>query len=455
MNVARRIRPSTCLGVLCLLLCLAVPLDGLAADLRVAIGDLAGRGTGRKTLIKWQRALKKLGGIRIQSTGDFKKQARAMQAEDIIPQDARALSDVAAVLEVDVVVYGSVVRADQRTWPGSGGNDRVMLVSIYSGKDGRFIAEEIVEVPRGRLSNSVWRKAAVAVEPYLGEAAVEAPPEPMRFDSVPVDPDPRPRADVRERTETPEDYTPGGGRYPLLRLHGGLALLSRDFDYATTPESPLFAEGGIQYASAIVPGLAIDIEGYPLASVLDGAARGLGLGLRFEKVFLETEQTVTGPDGEQVVTTLETSHSHVLPRLLYRYVFGGGTEVVGHIGLGFLGFEIQENPEYNGVSYTYLTVGAGGHIPLGSPMMAVDLRAAILPYVGVGDSVDELGAEASSFGYRLYGGVASVVGDISLQIGIEYTGISAEISGEGRGGRQGTTADDRYVGARLMGGYRF
>lgn len=447
-------RRTTALLPLALLLCLAVPLEGLAADLRVAIGDLAGRGTGRKTLIRWQRALKKLGGLRIQSTGDFKKQARAMQAQDLIPQDSGALTDVCAVLEVDVVLYGSVVRADDRMWPGSGRDDRVLLVSIYSGKDGRFVAEEVVEVPRGKLTGGVWRKAAVAVEPYLGEASVEATPEPaMRFDTVPVEPEPRP--EVRRRTETPEDFEPSGAEYPLLRLHGGLALLSRDFDYSTTPESPLFAEGGVQYASSLVPGMALDVEGYPLARLLDGALRGLGLGLRFEKVFLETEQTVTGPEGEQVTATLETSHSHVLPRLLYRYVFEGGTELVGHFGVGFLGFEIQENPEYNGVRYTYLTLGAGGHIPLGSPMMALDVRAALLPYVGVGDTVDELGEEASSLGYRLYGGIASVVGALSVQLGLEYTGIGTDITGEGRGGRQGTEASDRYVGVRLMGGYRF
>ncbi len=440
-------------ALLCLLL-LCAPLEA-TADLRLAIGDLAGGRTGRKQLIQWQRALKRLGGVRIQSTGDFKKQARAMQAQDVIPQDARALTDVCAVLEVDVVVYGSVVRADQRTWPGSSADDRVMLVSIYSGKDGRFVAEEIVEVPRGRLTTAVWRQAAVAVEPYLGEASVAGAPEPdMRFDTIPVDPTPPPRPAVRERTETPEDFTPGP-KHPLFRLHVGLALLSRDFDYTAAPESPLFAEGGIQYASAIVPGLALDVEAYPLARLVEGAGRGIGLGLRFEKVFLETEQTVTGPDGEQTVATLETSHSHVLLRALYRYVFGGGAEVFGQLGVGFLGFEIQENPEYNGVSYTYLTLGAGGHIPLGTPMVAIDLRASLLPYVGVGDTVDELGAEASSLGYRLYGGVASVVGAISLQFGVEYTGIGTDITGEGRGGRLGVESTDRYIGARLMGGYRF
>lgn len=428
--------------------------DLRAAELRLAIGDLAGGRTGRRDLIAWQRELKRLGGIEIQSTGDFKKQARAMQVQDLIPQDAAALTDVSAVLEVDVVVYGSLVRPDRRTWPGAGDSDRVMLVSVYSGKDGRFVAEEIVEVPRGRLTASVWRKAAVAVEPYLGEAAVlgAPPPPPMTFDPIPTEP--RPERDLRERTETPEDFALGP-RYPVLRLHAGLAFQSRDFDYTADPASPLFAEGGIQYASSIVPGIAIDVEGYPLARLVGGAARGIGLGLRFEKVFLETEQTVTGPDGNQTVATLETSHSHVLPRLLYRYLFGNGAEVGGHVGFGFLGFEIQENPEYNGVSYTYLTVGANGTIPLGTPLLAVDLRAAVLPYVGVGDSVDELGAEASSFGFRLYGGVASVIDAISVQFGIEYTGISTEISGEGRGGRIGTEATDRYFGARLMGGYRF
>lgn len=455
MTEPGRRRPFRPPSAFLLLLCLLVPVTGWANDLRVAVGDLAGPGAGRKQLIRWQRALKKLGGLRIQSTGDFKKQARAMQAQDLIPQDSRALTDVSAVLEVDVVLYGSVVRADQRTWPGSAGDDRVLLVSIYSGKDGRFVAEEIVEVPRGKLTASVWRKAAVAVEPYLGEASVAGAPEPaMRFDTVPVDPEPV-RPEPRARTETPEDYGPGAGTFPLFRLHGGLALLSRDFDYTAAADSPLFAEGGIQYASAIVPGMALDVEAYPLARLTDGAGRGFGLGMRFEKVFLETEQTVTGPDGEQVVSTLETSHSHVLLRLLYRYVLAGGTELSGHLGLGFLGFEIQENPEYDGVSYTYLTVGAGGHVPLGSPLIAVDLRASILPYVGVGDSVDELGAEASSFGWRAYGGIALVVDDLSLQFGIEYTGIGTEITGEGRGGRKGTEATDRYIGARLMAGYRF
>lgn len=426
-----------------------------AADLRVAVGDLAGPRVGRNELIALQRALTRLGGVEIQSTGDFKKQAGAMQVSDIIPQDAAALTDVSGVLEVDVVLYGAIVPPDDRTWPGARDADKVMLVSVYSGRDGRFVAEEVVRIRDGRLNDAVWRAAATAVEPYLGDAATAAPPpEPDRrsFRPEPVEPLPP----VRDRTRTPEDLDlDTAGNWPLVRLAAGLALLSRDFDYTAAPDSPLFAAGGVQYASSLVPGFALDAEFFPLSRSLDGPARGIGVGITFEKVFLDTDSTITGPDGTQQTASLETSHSHLLPRVIYRYFFPGGTEIGGQIGLGFLTFSIQDNPEYNGVAYTYLTLGASGRIPLGSPVLAVDLRAAVLPWVGVGDSAAELGGEASSSGFQLYGGIATQVDALSIQIGVEYTGISSDITGEGRGGRIGVEATDRYVGARLMAGYRF
>lgn len=435
-----------------------LPAPAFAADLRVVIGDVAGAKVGRKQLIAFQRALKRLGGVEIQSTSDFKKQAGAMRVRDMIPQDAAALTDVCAVLEVDVALYGAIVQPDDRTWYDARPGDRVMLLSVYSGKDGRFVAEEIVQVPRGRLDDAVWRDAAQAIEPHLGEASVVGgPPEPdYTFDPVPVQPMPGGRNDLVPFEEEDPPDEPVDSRYPLVQVEAGLAMLSRDFDYTAAPDSPLFAQGGVQYASSLVPGFAFDVEAFPLSRFVGGAAGGIGVGLFFEKVFLSTESTITGPDGEQATTELETSHSHLAPRLLYRYLFEGGAELGGHLGLGFLTFTIQDNPEYNGVDYTYLSLGLDGRVPLGSPLLAVELRGALLPWVGMGDtSVTELGADVSSSGWRLYGGIASQVEALTVSVGVEYTGISSEITGEGRGGRIGREATDRYVGARLMVGYRF
>lgn len=448
----KRGAPNIILAALTALAALLITPSIGQAELRVAIGDLAGPKVGRRQIIGFQRALKRLGGVKIQSTGDFKKQARAMRVEDLVPQDAGALTDVCQVLEVDVAIYATLVPPDGRTWYGAGPNDRVLLVSVYSGVDGRFVEEQIVQVPRGRLTAKVWRRAAEAIEPVLGPAAGPgAPPAPMDF--APIDPDPEPR--VRRPRETPDDFELGSSKTPMFRLHGGLALLSRDFEYSALPESPLFAEGGIQYASAMVPGLALDVEVNPLIGLTDSFVNGFGLGLRFEKVFLSTTQTVTGPDGEQTNAELETSHSHLLFRLLYRHVFDGGAEVGGSVGIGLLSFELQDNPEYNGVDYTYVSIGAAGLIPLGTPLAALDVRLDLLPVASIGDQVEELGAAASSSGFRVYGGVTSLVGDVSLQAGLEYTGIGADVTGEGRGGRLGESANDRYIGARLMGGYRF
>ncbi|MCA9539247.1 MAG: hypothetical protein KC620_10200 [Myxococcales bacterium] len=437
-------------GLVLVLLLLAA--SAAAEPLRVVIGDLAGPKVGRRDYIGFQRALKGLGGVRVQSTSGFTKQAKAMRVDDRVPQDPAALAEVCAVLEVDVVVFGTLLRPSPGQWPDAGPNDRMLVFSVYAGNDGRYIDERRVEVPRGKLTSGVWRDSAVAIEPLLSEAMRPPPPPPPPMDFAPIPVDPEPVVDYTRETVEPE--TPRGP-FPFVRLHGGLALLSRTFDLTARKDSPLFSDGGIQYESSIVPGIALDAEVYPFGGDSEGFARGLGLGLRFEKVFLSTEASVTGPDGEAEVKTLSTSHSHLLARLIYLYDFASGIELGGHFGLGFLSFEIQENPEYNGVSYTYLDVGLSGRVPLGTPYLAVELRGSWLPYAGVGDTAKELGGEVSTSGYRVMGGLGSLMGDLSLLLGVEWTALSSEITGEGRGGRKGESATDQFLGLRLMGGYRF
>ena len=155
MSGPTRLMPQLVLITLAAALGLVSAPSSAAAQLRVVVGDLSGPKMGRKQIIGFQRALKRLGGVKIQSTGDFKKQARAMRVEDLIPQDAAALTDVCQVLEVDVALYATLLRPDGRTWYGAGPKDRVLSVSVYSGVDGRFVDEQVVQVPRGRLTGKV------------------------------------------------------------------------------------------------------------------------------------------------------------------------------------------------------------------------------------------------------------------------------------------------------------
>ena len=126
------------------------------------------------------------------------------------------------------------------------------------------------------------------------------------------------------------------------------------------------------------------------------------------------------------------------------------------MGYGSLAFEVEDNDDYRGATYAYVDLGVGGYIPLTTPLVALELDLAWLPTADLGDRTDEIGGEATTSGYRIYGGLASTLpSGLFFSGGLEFTGFSSEVSGTGRDGRLGKEASDSYFGARLMGGYRY
>jgi opacity protein-like surface antigen len=461
-------------GLAMLVSALAVLLGAGAAaaadSVRVAIGDFTGSGASTRGIGVFQGALKRLGGVGIESTRSFQNEARRMGVKRDIPGDSDALIQVSAAVDVDAIIYMHIERSRKRR------RDKILRLDVYAGRNGRLVGEHSVRVSRGRLTRSVWKKAARAVEQDLYDSLEVRPPppkrrsEPMEMPVTDLDGG-RDRGDDRRRDrytdigrmgsslgdgrDDDDDGVAGG---EMFRLAGGISLLSRSFDYKATDQSPKFNPGGIQYDSAMVPGFALDAEYYPFVRMTRGFAKGFGLHLRFEKVFVNTEQTVqtdTGP----TVQALETSHNHFLLRAMYRHKFNprpDSIEVHGGLGFGVLSFQMAENEEYNGALYQYFDITLGAYAPLSTQYFAIDLRASVMPAVSLGETVEELGEAAATFGFRVYAGLASAVSkNIDLSAGFEYTGFSSTISGAGRDGREGNTAEDTYVGIRVLGGYRF
>lgn len=453
---------STIARSLLVLAALAVAVPAAARDdQRVAVGAIDGVRDERQTIVGLQRELRRLPRVDIQTTSGFRKEAARQGAADRLPDDPRALSAVAHALQVDAVIYGRVEKPRRRR------RDRVLILTVYNGGDGTILGEHSIRVRRGRFTRGVWRRAARALEDDIRRGdhtlyAVRPPPPPSppppaaatTFEPVPVAVDMAPVAD-----EAPDDGPPAGARADLVRLRAGIAVLSRTFEYAADAASPQFGDGGIQYESSLSPGVAIEAELYPLAALTAGPGGNVGIGVRFEKVFLGTRQTVTLDDGTTEERDLETDHHHLVFDLRYRHRFGTGDaapELGGRLGMGLLDFALEDNPEYRGTSYTYFLVGAGARVPLGTPLLAADVQLAWIPTADLGDSVEELGEEASASGFAVFAGLSSRVGDdFTLQGGFDLTSFSADVSGTGRGGRIGKTADDRYLGFRVMAGYRF
>lgn len=418
-----------------------------AAELQVAVGAIDGKGGGTKAIAELQTELKRLGDIRIHTTKELQRAAADEGVADRLPDDARALGRLCAYLEIDAVIFGGFAGGGRRG-PGD------LRLTVYNGGDGAILGEHTFS---GKPGKAFWRHVAQTLEPDLRRGSrypprAVAPPPPVTPEPVVLPVEPVPVEDVSASTTA--------GKAELLRVRGGLSFMSRSFEYTADGESPQFTDGGIRYESSMAPGVAIEAELYPLATATDGPGRDFGIGVRFEKTFLgATRQEVTLDDGTTEEHDLETKHQHLTFDLRYRHRFGEGDaspEISAFAGMGLLDFELESNPEYRGTSYRYWRLGLGAVVPFGTPLIGADVRFQFFPSANLGDTVEELGDEASTSGFGVYGGLVSRIGnDFTAHAGFDLTALDSDVKGKGREGRVGKSAEDRYLGVRVLAGYQF
>jgi len=330
-------------------------------------------------------------------------------------------------------------------------------------------------VSRGRLTRGLWSAAARQALPLIEQAinmeATAPPPKAATPSAQPIISRTPRKPPVKQRTQDLRrriERLPVGDRYaeqeletespegrPRFTLFAGGAALSRSFLYTPSIDSAIFTDGGVDYELGFVPGLALEAELNPF-NASPGGIRGLGFRLGFEKVFFRTQQTVVNNDGSQSSQILPSNHMHITFSSEYEHELGGGGALGGFLGLGYLGFTVDNNQEYQGATYTYLRLGLSGRVPLGTPILSLDIRASAIPFASLGDSVEEVGASATIFGYRAYLGLTSRLDSgLALRAGLDYTSFASDIAGEGRDGRVGQSASDHFIGARFMVGYQF
>jgi opacity protein-like surface antigen len=449
-------------AAVCCGLALSMPAGAAAeAPVVVAIPGIEGVKSSRETthIGRLQKELRRKKGIEIQSTRGWRKAVKGAGLDGQLPDDEKGFVNLCTDLKVDAVVYASLekIEGERRMYE--------MRYTVYNGGDGAMLGQASVRVPGQRLTTKIWKQSASELEAIVRQGRhspngwvppAPAPP-PVAAEPDPVyEPEPEPVVMESTEPETPPDSD-------WLRLRAGPAFLARTFSSTfkdgDAPGSRPFAEGGIEYESSMAPGIAVEAEVYPAAPFTGSFAKNVGLYLSFSKVFLDTNQEVEREDGGVDETSLGTSHLHFEGGLKVRYAFGPAgrsPEVFGDVGYGILAFELDDNPEYNGARYTYARVGLGGRAPLGTRYLALDARVGFVPTASLGDTEEELGGSVSTSGFQVYGGLSSEVADaFAIGAGVDYTAFNSDISGTGRDDRQGEKAEDRYLGFRLLAGYRF
>jgi len=445
--------------------------DAMNESVYIVVGRIDGTRRIRRSLGALEHALRAQPGIEVTSHQEFVARAEQLGMSNALPEDGRSLQSRCDELEIDAAIYVTVDRHEA---------GRDIVVAVYAGVDGHFVSEHVVPAPTGRMTARLWNRVASIISPDLiGLAATPAPATrretrtqspsrraasgsdadippyrasarrtrdvSRRIDELPID------DDITEDGNFPSD----GTRHPLADIRIGGMAMSRSFAYTADEASQIFAEGGINYDLGFVPGLAVDARFTPFAQKRFGA-RGLGFRILFEKAFFRTQQTVTKDDGSESRALLDSNHSHIYGALEYTHFFASGGEVGGFLGYGFLTFELAENDEYSGSNYGYLSGGAKGYIPFGTPIFGLEVQASVIPFASYGETINEVGAEASVAGFSAYSGVAArFLNGLTLAVGGEYTAFNSDISGEGRGGRIGKSANDGFMVFRFLGGYRF
>jgi len=436
----------------------------------VVIGRIDGISRIRRNQQRFERALSAQAGIRVTDSRKFNDEAQGLGVLDMLPEDATSLERVCERVDIDAAVYVQVepVGADSR-----------VTVTVYAALEGRYVGEQVIRVPNGRINTEVWQVATEAILPDLKRVLGQQQPAVIKR-PIPMGRQPRARFDRRDqqRSETRTRNRRGrelGRRIDELPVDDavisnrpkpnsnqvigdirlGLMSLGRNFVYTASPESQVFNRGGIDYQLGLVPGFAVDAHFTPF-SRRRNATKGVGFRLLYEKAFFRTQQTVTQQDQSQTTTLLDSRHDHFAGYLTYTHSFGKKGELGGYLGVGRLIFELSQNQEYTGSSYTYMDTGLSGFVPFGTQLLGFSGRAGLIPYASLGDTVQELGGEATVFGYRVYLGLESRFDfGLTLSGGFEYTAFGSTVTGTGRDGRIGESADDHFMVLRFLGGYRF
>lgn len=387
--------------------------------------------------------------------------------------DSASIAKVAGSLQADGVVFGSVTRT---------GAEWGLTITVVDGKSGE--ASDTLSIPLRSYRMDAEAKKAIAAQlapaiAKLGnEPAVEitppptAPPAPVAEDTekAPIHgtlSEAPPAVDTRDTTPTTVVAEPVNDRYSRwsaadVDIGVGMVVRTLDFNAASDLAQAQRPNG---YSGSVVPTLVVNGELYPFAFNGErGGLAGLGLGFTVERVL-----TIKSKFRD---TEYDTSQTRFGGGLRYRWNFGNtATSPTLKVlaGINHLDFSIDRgsaNLSFPNVAYTYIDLGVGGRIPLGSPTLALFVDARYLQVLSSGEIT-----ETAFYGS---GGALGFDGEVGFEyifarrgvvrVGGRYQRIALDFDGNGTlsnnlDGNPATQdvggATDSFVGAYIAAGYLF
>lgn len=438
-----------------------------AAKKRVVVSTFDGKGAYAQA--EAQKAVAK--SATVISDAAWKRAMKKLKLKSAT--DSASIAKVAGSLQADGVVFGSVTRT---------GAEWGLTITVVDGKSGE--ASDTLSIPLRSYRMDAEAKKAIAAQlapaiAKLGnEPAVEITPPPAT-PSAPVAEDTEkapihgtlseapPVVDTRDTTPTTVVAEPVNDRYSRwsaadVDIGVGMVVRTLDFNAASDLAQAQRPNG---YSGSVVPTIVVNGELYPFAFNGErGGLAGLGVGFTVERVL-----TIKSKFRD---TEYDTSQTRFGGGLRYRWNFGStATSPTLKVlaGINHLDFSIDRgsaNLSFPNVAYTYIDLGLGGRIPLGSPTLALFIDARYLQVLSSGEIT-----ETAFYGS---GGALGFDGEVGFEyifarrgvvrVGGRYQRIALDFDGNGTlsnnlDGNPATQdvggATDSFVGAYIAAGYLF
>jgi len=457
-----------CATIVAILLGLSLWMPKSSFAMRVALIPFKARHLSRGQKLKQVRLLTKelkaLGGVSVEGVEGAERFVRRrrlpLSSLERLNQDKALILELCERLQVDVLLFPEMKLGTERR--------PAKLISRMLGcKRGGQVTHSVSF--SGRLSRSLWRDVAQSIDGKLMRLVSKesAPPQTLAPSQELLSPAPlarppsiappphessAPPATLKPSAEqalkpmvSHEARDPWAGR---LSLWAEGRMMNRSFELVTSNRT-VSLKGGITYTSRW-------IMGYGLTSRLVLSDHFALEGDFAEYQFESTQIIYNLFDDSNSITLKSLQRVGGLGATFSQIFSASGRQHRAGVRLGWYMSQhlIEPNNDYQGFTAHGADLQAFGLLALTEKNTWLDLRGKLIPLVGLGTSVKELGGSAESlgFGFSLSLIYRSESG-VGTKLGVSFDELVHSPTGSGRGNRIGLEAVDQLYQITLAVGW--